>query len=73
MQGSCAKRVETKDMSEEEKHTWSVRCGARFVLSPVHVSSVGGCGMHTPGGHVQQQEGVVIVMLAPRVVCGAES
>ena len=60
-------------MSEEEKHTWSVRCGARFVLSPVHVSSVGGCGMHAPGGHVQQQEGVVIVMLAPRVVCGAES
>lgn len=35
--------------------------------------SVGGCGMHAPGGHVQQQEGVVIVMLAPRVVCGAES
>jgi len=29
-QGSCSVRLDVADMSEEEKYTWSTRCGARL-------------------------------------------
>ena len=36
-------RVETADMSEEDKYTWSIRCGAR--LPTVAHGDAQGCGM----------------------------
>jgi hypothetical protein len=40
LQGDCGVRLETADMSDEDKYVWSIRCGARLL----HISHYGAHG-----------------------------
>ena len=67
LQGSCAARLDVTGMSEEDKSTWSLRCGARlgmriycsknhsFVLSVIS------------GGHAKRPSSAAMTMYVLKV------
>ena len=69
LQGECAVRVETAQMSEEEKYTWSIRCGARLRARRLRVvMRTDGLDFVVPGGHALSWGSAATTMSAPKVL-----
>lgn len=54
LQGSCAARLDVTGMSEEDKSTWSLRCGARLGMRTHCFKDDSVVLLVISGGHAQR-------------------